>query len=179
MKPRTSVWAVLFVLAAFAAQPASATVIEYEATNIAGSEWRYDYSVTNDGVDPIDEFTIFFELGLFENLLVAASPAGWDSIVVQPDPLLEDDGFFDALALDGPLAPGGSVLGFSVTFNWLGAGAPGAQPWDVVDPLTIETLQSGRTVPRARPTEVPEPGSLALLGLGLLSLGVTLRRKIA
>jgi hypothetical protein len=142
------------------------TIIHFDATNVAGNQWLYDYSVTNDTLaDPIDEFTIFFDLSLYANLGVFSSPGGWDSLVAQPDPSLPDDGFFDSLALVAGIGTGDTLQGFSVLFDWLGVGAPGAQPWLVVDPLTLVMLDAGVTTQVVR---VSEPGTLTLVLLGLL-----------
>ncbi|NNF15749.1 MAG: hypothetical protein HKN70_03325, partial [Gammaproteobacteria bacterium] len=110
---------------------ASATMMDFTATSLGGDTWRYDYSVTNDtlGVD-IDEFTIYFDHNFYANLsTVADAPPGWDSIVIQPDPGLPDDGFYDSLALIAGIAPGETLSGFSVTVDYFGAGLPGAQFW--------------------------------------------------
>ena len=48
--------------------------------------------------------------------------------------------------------------GFAVQFTWLGAGTPGAQPFEIVDPDTFQTLESGST------TVVPLPATGWLLG---------------
>ena len=165
---------------------ANATVIEYGATNVSGNLWQYDYTVTNDSLGAsLDEFTIFFQLGLYENIAVGDTPADWDPLAIQPDPGLPDDGFYDALALVSGIAPGGTLGGFSLTFNWLGAGTPGSQLFNIVDATTIETLEQGFTSLRGGstpPTAVPEPVSPLLLGVGLALLAlrasrIKLRRK--
>jgi hypothetical protein len=92
-------------------------------------------------------------------------PGGWDEIVIQPEPVLEDDGAYDAKALSMGIGVGQSVAGFAVSFNWLGdALMPGPQFYEIIDPETFETIDSGMT---------PEPATLLLLGLG----GLTLLRK--
>lgn len=164
------------VAALVASGPATATVIEYEATNLVGNTWQYDYTVTNDtlGFD-IEELTIFFDLNLYENLASPSGPAGWDPIVIQPDPALPDDGFYDALALVAGIAPNASLGGFSVVFDYLGTDAPGAQLWNIVDPFTFETLEAGLTV-LAQPTApVPAPPVL-WLGIAGLIAGFGARR---
>jgi hypothetical protein len=123
-----------------------AAVITYEVTSLGGNDWRYDYTVENDGSASIEQFTVYFDFGLFSNLAVAASPMDWDSIVVDPDVNIPADGFFDSVALVSGLAPGASLSGFSVTFTFLGSGAPGSQPFDIVDPANFEVLSSGRTL---------------------------------
>jgi hypothetical protein len=154
-----------------------AAVITYEVTSLSGSDWRYDYTVENNGAAPIDEFTIYFDRGLFSNLAVAASPVGWDSIVLEPDFNIPADGLFDSLALVSGLASGASLSGFSVTFTFLGSDTPGSQPFDIVDPVSPPAvLGSGRTL-QAPTNDVPEPGTLSLLLMtGLLAAAKRSRR---
>jgi hypothetical protein len=163
----------LLIALVIAGGPAHAASIIYAATPLGGASWRYDYLVANDSLaQTIDEITVYFDVGLHENLAVAESPAGWDSLVVQPDAGLPDDGFLDALALDAGIAPGGFLGGFAVTFTWLGTGEPGAQLFEVVDPNEFTVIEAGMTAP------VPLPGAAALLGTAML-LAVTRRRPRA
>jgi len=142
-----------------------ATTILYDLSNLGGLRWEYTYSVTNDSLSSsIDEFTIYFNPGLYDNLIVGNTPADWDPLITQPDPFLVSDGFYDALALVTGIAPGATVSGFSVSFDWLVAGIPGSQFFEVVNPPTFVVLDSGNTTP------VPEPGTLLLLGSGLIGL---------
>jgi len=144
------------------ANSAAAATITYTTTDQGGGSWRYDYVVVNGpAASPIEEFTVQFVLGTYANLTVAASPASWDSLVVQPDAGIPDNGFFDSLALAAGIAPGASLGGFAVTFDYLGAGVPGAQAFDVVDPDTFAILSSGTTTP------VPAPASAWLLATAL------------
>lgn len=148
--------------------PVQAASISYTAVNIAGNQWRVDYTVENDSLSvDLEWFTVYFDSALASNLSVAASPPGWDSLVAQPEPDNGLDGFFDSLALVG-LAPGASLGGFAVLFDWLGAAAPGAQSVEVLDPDTFEVLETGRTTNPN--TVVPEPASLFLLLAGLIGL---------
>jgi hypothetical protein len=153
-----------------------ATVIEYDVTNVSANSWRYDYSVTNDTLGfALDEFTVFFDRTLYGDLVFGGAPIGWDPLLIQPDPALPDDGFYDALALGPGIAAGSTQSGFFVTFAWLAAGTPGAQPFDIVDAVTIETLDSGITRLRSQnpepPVPVPEPdGPAPLMLAGMLML---------
>lgn len=159
-------------LAAFAAlAPAvHAADIQYTATSLGGTNWRYDYVVTNDDLPGLDEFSVFFAADSFANLVVSASPPGWSSIALQPSG--GADGLFDSLALNDSLPLGASVGGFSVSFTFLGAGAPGAQPFVVIDPFDGNVvLQEGIT--RA----IPEPQTLALLLAGVVPLAAWARRR--
>lgn len=149
----------------FAASLAHATTINYFTTSLGGTDWRYDYTVSNDTLGMnLQEFTIYFDVNLFSNLAVLSSPADWDSLVVQPDLALPSNGFFDSLALFGGLTPGTSVGGFSVTFMFAGAGGPGSQAFDIVDPQTFAVLESGVTSRFVEPpSTVAEPNALPLL----------------
>lgn len=171
-------WAVAIVACAVAGS-ASAVTIAYEATQLEGATWRYDYVVTNDaGTDPLQEFAISFAVGSFANLRDAMSPAGWDALIGVVDPQLPDDGYVDWCAFDGTacagsgIAGGTTLAGFSVVFDWLGSGAPGSQPFDVITPEPFAIVASGITVPFQR-VAVPEPATLALFGLALFAVGLS------
>ena len=158
------------------------TQIWYSAEELAGGRWQYNYEVANisltyPGLPPIDrpieEFTNWFEYGLYEKLSVETPPVlppgGWDEMVIQPEPVLEDDGAYDAKALTGGIEAGWTAGPFVVSFNWLGDGLmPGSQFYEIINPVTLQTIDSGMTT--------PEPATLLLLGLGTLVLR---RRKRA
>ncbi len=159
----------------FGPSQAHASIITFEATNIAGSEWRYDYVLSaEEGEDPITEFTIFFGVGAFTDaeLRALVAPIGWDGLIGVVDPLLPADGYVDFLALSGSAAgvPGSSIGGFSVVFDWFGTGAPGSQLFDILDAETFTLIRSGVTTPADRPVNVPEPGTLWLMAIGLLCM---------
>ena len=160
------------------ASSAHATVIEYDATHISANQWRYDYSVTNDTLaTPIDEITLWFDLGPFASLVSPVSPADWDGLVAQPDPALPDDGFYDALALNGGIDPGETLSGFSVLFDWSGAGTPSSQFFEIVDAVTFAVIDSGFTRARAAPpTAIPEPAAPLLMIWALAALALCRRR---
>ena len=155
----------LVLLLLFCISQVHASTIPYTVSSLGGNTWEYTYSVQNDTLSfPIEEFTVFFALGLFENLAVTDSPANWDSIVIEPDADLPDDGFFDSLALVAGIPIGGGLGGFAVSFNYLGGGTPGSQSFDIVDPVTFVVLDSGTTV-------VPIPATLWMFGAALGLLG--------
>ena len=155
---------------------AHATTVFYNVSNISGNTWEYSYTISNDMLTvDIEEFTIFFDVGLYENLVAASPPAGWDPLVIEPDPFIPDDGFYDALALSVGIAPDDSLGGFNVQFDYLGAGVPGDQFFDIVDPVTFMSLDSGFT------QVVPVPAAIWLFGsglVGILGVGAARHRKL-
>jgi hypothetical protein len=148
----------------------SMTWISYEAEEFGGARWEYTYEVMNIDLSiesvpaAIEEFTIWFDPGLYANLVVttvAPLSNAWDEIVWQPEPVINDAGGYDALAeiLNPGIGAGQSVKGFSVSFDWLGLGTPGSQYYEIINPLTFETIDAGDTI-------IPEPATLLIIGLG-------------
>lgn len=148
---------------------ANAGVVDYTVTNISGNQWRYDYTINNPTPAlAFDEVTIYFAEGVYELLTDATAPAGWDALAIDPDSGIPADGFYDVLNLAGLLGDGETVTGFSVSFNFLGAGTPGAQSFDLILSQDFSITYSGRTAAFGTPGQVPEPTSL---GLALIALG--------
>jgi hypothetical protein len=173
MKPRTLsfVCAVALVLAS---KLAFASVVSYTVQDLGANQWEYEYTVSNDSLSvPVEEFTVFFDVSLYRNLTASATPPGWDPLVIQPDPLLPDDGFYDALALLSGIAPSELLGGFSVTFEYLGIGTPGPQLFHIVDPFSFAVLDSGTTTASL----VSTPPTLFLLLPALLVLTVFRLRR--
>jgi hypothetical protein len=169
----------LLLLGSIVACTAHATLITHEFTNLGGNTWQAEYVVTNDTLAvAIEDVTIWYDLGVYENIVAVTAPPGWDPLAVQPDPLLPDDGFYDALALVAPLAPGASLGGFVVQFDLVGATAPDSQFYEVFWNGFFDS-DSGFTVAAQTtpgPVPMPEPGSLWLAALGTLGLA---RRRLA
>ena len=155
---------------------AHAGKVDSTYTSLGGNQWSAAFTVTNTGEPaPVSEFTVYFAEGLFANLAVTGSPSTWDSIVIQPDSGIPADGFFDALVLDqvDALDNGESQSGFSMTFDFLGSGAPGALPFDFLD-ANFTVIASGRTtLPGGGGGTVPAPATwLLVVGAIAVSLRV-------
>lgn len=166
-------FAVLAVMCILFAASARATTVTYEAAHLGGSQWRYDYSISNDTLAvAIEEFTVFFDHTLYANLAAASGATGWDLLLIAPDAAIPAAGYFDALALAGGIAAKATLAGFSVTFDYFGTGAPAAQVFSVLDPVTFTELDQGTTVVASA---VPEPTSAMLMLAGLLLMSLRLR----
>ena len=169
MRRRSALW-YLAVLSLWST--ANATTINYDLTNIAGNTWQYDFTVSNDSLPAaIDEFTVFFDRNLFDNLQLGAQPADWDPLVIQRDLAIPADGYFDVLALAGGIDPGLNLGGFQVMVDFLSTGTPGSPYFSVVDPDSFATLDQGSTRSNQAPVPVPEPGTLTLIGAAMLATG--------
>lgn len=153
---------------------AHATVIEFQAIDspdvVSGEDlWRYEYTLSGNTFDEDLGFSVFFDFTLYDNLQAAPAGSDWNVITLQPDPVIPDDGIYDALSL----VNGASLAQpFSVSFNWLGppGTTPGSQPFEVYrleDDDTLSITESGETIPLGGPEPVPEPSTLFLVGSGL------------
>ena len=155
---------------------AHAASIGYTATSLGGTQWRYDYTVSNTTLAmPIEEFTVFFSVGQYANLHSVSTLPDWDVLLVQPDPAIPASGYLDALALAGGIVPGGTATAFSLTFDYLGAGSPGAQPFSIIDPVSFIEIEAGITQPSA----VALPSTPWLLLAGVLAMACLRRRQLA
>jgi len=84
-----------------------ATTILFTATDLpdalgpGGDLWQYSYMVSGFTFPANFSFSVFFAPNLYSDLEdpPPAVNADWDIITVQPDTILSDDGFYDALAL--------------------------------------------------------------------------------
>ena len=106
---------VVFVFFLTAIGFGASTQIVYETSDLGSGRWQYSYDVTNISLTaPIEEFTIWFDFGLYNNLAIQTPdpPASnWSEIVMQPEPVLQDDGYYDALSLGAGIGAGQTVSG--------------------------------------------------------------------
>lgn len=163
--------------------PGQATTIFYDLQHIGGDVWQYDYLVRNDSLTTsIKEFTIYFDFGLYDALRIVSVSSNWTQQAFDP-PFVNittppQNGFFNAIASTGGIAPGTEAGGFSVSFLWLDAPAVPASQWFDTVPLGQFDLSmniEGWTEP-LRQTPVPEPDAILFISIAL-SAAMLLRRR--
>lgn len=148
------------------ASHANATIVVYDVTNVSGNTWIYNYTIhnNNSGGGPISAFDVVFASNLFSNLELVALPTGWIGGTANPEPPpIDEEGFLIGWTLPFlgfGVDLGETLSGFSVRFDFLGTGIPGAQFFEILNPFSLRVIEIGQTVRR---TAVAEPGMLALL----------------
>jgi len=161
-----------------------AATITYETTDLVDTTpgedlWQYRYLVSGFTFPLNFGFDILFPLSegyLFGDIRNTPPPNGdWDTVALQPDPALPDDGRYDALALVNNAS---LASAFVADFIWRGTGTPGSQPFEIFDD-TFAVIDEGRTIP-AGGTLVPEPTTLvlSLSGVALLWGSKQMRRRV-
>lgn len=161
-----------------------AAVVNVSFTDLGGSQYLADIAVENDGSPAsISGFTLYFDEARFTNLALTASPAAWDSLLIQPDLGLPAAGFLDSFVIDPltALSFGQTQGGFQVSFDYIGLGLPGSMAFDITD-ADFNVLFSGFTITvTSTPPggQVPEPDVLWLAVLALGCLAATRVRQVA
>jgi hypothetical protein len=166
------------VFAVLIASPARATVVQYELLPLGGSQFRYVYTVSNDGSlggAAVNLFDVLFDPSLYSetSLSISTQPplaSSWNEILLASAPGVP--AAYDALATGSGIAYGQTRSGFAVDFAWLGTGAPGTQPFVIYDPQTFAVLEEGTTV-----SAVPLPPAGWLLLSGVAGLFTRLRAR--
>jgi hypothetical protein len=121
-------WICLALLLIAPVSRAAAVVGHFTA--LGSDQWQVEFSVSHTGdPTPIAEFTVYFSEQHFADVVVVASPAGWDTIAIEPDTTIPAPGFVDGLALSAAdhIVPLQTLDGFLATFRLLGA----SQPFDL------------------------------------------------
>jgi len=168
--------ALLFLVA-----PVNAATVDYIATNLGGNTWEYSYTVKPDSADTaagsnllIVYFNEVFPDDLYDGLAVSGVSAGFYAGVQEPDHEFPLEGYY---AAEGIISGSSDISGFSVTFDYFGAGVPGMQyfetrklgPYDDYDGGQV--ISSGMTA-----AVVPLPAAVWLFGSGLMGLGFMRRQ---
>jgi len=149
---------------ALAMSAAHAVSVEYTLTDLGSDVWRYDFALINSPAAPsFDEFTIYFPSDKYSSIALVSSAPDWDPLVIQPDPGIPADGYFDGLSTTGPMPDDSVATGFVLTFSFLAGMRPDGQRFDLIDSSTFDIVYSGTTVAAA----VPEPQTYLMLAFGL------------
>ncbi|WP_438864045.1 hypothetical protein [Neptunicella sp.] len=154
---------------------AKASLIERQLSHQSNNRWVAEYRLTNNSLSAdIEEFSLYYDFGLFDNLQLVAAPDGWDDNPFIDNPFqnsgFEFDGIVDFLVDVGAagIASGETLGGFMVSFDWLGQGEVADQAFEILDPATFSIIDSGTTLQ----VSVAEPAMMLLYLLGLIALFV-------
>jgi hypothetical protein len=154
-------------------ETSQATLVSYEVNDLGGNRFQYEYSVLNDGLSSLDNFSLFFDQSYVSNISIDAIPVDWNANAYQPDLSIPDDGFVDTYTYAVPLANGYSLTGLTVSFDWSGLSLPSEQRFEIFD-ANWNLIDSGFTQLVA---QVNEPTSGALLSMGIVGLCLSRRRR--
>jgi hypothetical protein len=160
---------VIFVATASWAAPG----ITFVATNIVDVTpgldlWQYNYLISG----PLAEFesaNLLFASTGYSGIYVISSDASLSPVVTDPGAALKIDGMVTATAT--PAIAAGTSAALSVQFVWLGTGAPGAQPYELLND-SFNVTSTGVTV-----SAVPEASSALLMLAGLLAAAPLAARR--
>ncbi len=165
---------------AVAAESASAT---FSSTQLSATSWQYDLTLSDTGTTNLGTFWFAWVPG--QNFMGVApsgitSPAGWTAKTTH-------GGATDGYAIQwvaapaAQLTPGESLTGFTFDSALSPEQMLGDSPFHPTSPVTTTFVYSGAPFSDAgfkfEVSAVPEPSSLALLGLGALAVVVALARK--
>lgn len=157
---------------AFSSAASAAPVLNYQLSSLGSGQWRYAYTLQGEApAAGFDGLTVYFDASQYSLVGNVSAPSGWDVLTVQPDQPLQGSGLVDLLHLAGALAGAIAPVQFSVDFDYIGAGTPGSQRFELYNLSPFAVVQSGQT----QPGKVAEPATGALAALALL-LGASLSR---
>lgn len=174
----------IVLAATLLAQPSDASTISYELQDLGANNYRYVYTIGNDGTLPgssaIQLFDILFDPSQYLETSLNISSASsisseWSEQFLASAPNIP--AAYDTLANGSGIAVGTQTSGFAVDFIWLGSGLPESQIFEIYDPDSFTLLESGNTQPL---NTVPLPATLTLFLtalIGLFAFGKSYRLK--
>jgi len=139
-------WIILFIAFIGTLPQARAVSIIAETFDKGEGIFEYSYTISDYTFDSGFGFAIYFNYGLYENITpVGTWSSAWDILTLEPAILLgfEDPGVYDAKSL---VDSASLTDPFTVQFNWLAAGDPGLQLFDIYDSTDWSTIESGITL---------------------------------
>ncbi|WP_448553286.1 hypothetical protein [Thalassotalea montiporae] len=156
----------LFVIFSY---PANAAIIEQDTSLIGGNTYQLDFTIVNDSLaSGIFHWFVTLDQTLFENLIVLAGPADWDTFAINSGSDnhtfgAQPPGFFPAPPGFPFISLGNEQGDFSLQVDFLGAGTVPLLPGGVAnEDLSVEvgdfTLNSPLVAVAANPIP-PDPGT--------------------
>jgi hypothetical protein len=169
------------LLSVFTAASAAPVESTFTTTGTAG-EWIADFTLTNN-LDDTNNLYFFGVLAPTKEIVGSPTDSGWTaSPLVMYDVIPSGTAYNNMWCcnMQNGVKPGQSVSGFKVSFNTVAAptavqffayayGGTMGNPVFEGNSLSLTAVDE--------PSDVPEPASLALFGLGAGLLGFTSRRK--
>lgn len=162
-KMKSAFYYAFVLVLTFNCYSANASVFSYQLEDLGANNYRYIYTIENNGTLPngagIELFDILFDPSLYDESSLTVSSlepilSNWSELFLASAP--ETPAAYDVLANIEGITAGNTVFGFSVDFVWLGNGIPGNQAYEIYDSLTFDLLESGNT----QPAIVPLPSSV-------------------
>jgi hypothetical protein len=171
------IW-LLLVMASVASPRSNAQVLHHVSVTQLGTD--FVYTLFNDEPTDSTNFLSLFEITVDAPISVIATPEGWGFDT-------DEETFVTFFNMDAELpyphdvAPGASLSGFIIRSlaTETTEGPYSVLAWDHASDAPGPTDGGLTTVPfsPAVVADAPEPGSLALFGIGAIGLTLTLRRK--
>ncbi|WP_323813463.1 PEP-CTERM sorting domain-containing protein [Cellvibrio sp. NN19] len=149
----------------------NAALITTNFSELVGNQGTVDINLSLADGELMNGLSVYFAEDLFADLAIVTSPAEWDSLVFQPDPLL-GAGLFDSYSIDG-LTSGAARISFTYLSSLPFQASLQSLAYDIYD-TDFELVSSG--VSTAASVSVPESSPMILMMIGLIALG--LRRRV-
>ncbi len=165
---RFSLGVVSYTQARLIVETETPSPVRFSLEALGANRYRAHYSLFNEVSLPLGLLDIELDPALYREDTLSVSLT--DGAAADWSALLLDSGIgvpaVLSLAHNGTGLTGGArATGFSIDFDWLGAGRPGAQRFTVYDPSSFDTLYSGTTAP----VPLPPAAFLLLSALGALA----------